>query len=133
MKLGNVKNDRFHKETLTDEEKLILDVWNWKDVKIQPQQKVEAGKEKKRTFLAVYHLNLKSVTQLADVNVKNVSAIEKGNGKIGLGTDDSPYLCESGWTGVRNRDYYLVDIESGINGTYCRKKRVPNFRPKENL
>jgi hypothetical protein len=57
------------KDTLLDEEKPRLDIWNWQDLKLQPQQKVEAEREKKRTYLAVYHIDLDRFIQLADPEV----------------------------------------------------------------
>ncbi|MBW6534302.1 MAG: prolyl oligopeptidase family serine peptidase [Mariniphaga sp.] len=102
------------KDTLLDEEKPKLDIWNWQDLKIQPQQKVEADREKKRTYLAVYHIGLNRFIQLADPQVRDVSTLEKGNGDLAFGYNELPYLRESSWTGTRNRDYYVIDVKSGI-------------------
>ncbi len=101
-------------DTLPEEDSPKLDVWNWKDNKLQPQQKVEAEKEKKRTFLGVYHVALNRYIQLADIKIKQVRTIQKGNGDVGLGMDDSPYIRASGWTGGDLKDYYLIDLKSGI-------------------
>lgn len=118
------------KYTIPEDEKPKLDVWSWKDLKLQPQQKVELEKEKKRTYLAVYHLNLNRFIQLADLNVQEVSTIQKGNGNIGLGYDESPYLRESSWTGDRRRDYYLVDFESGIKREIVRNQSYVRLSPE---
>ena len=102
------------KDTLLEEDKPKLDIWNWKDLELQPEQKINADKEKKRTYLAVYHLDIKRFIQLADLNIKQVTTIQKGNGNIGLGNDDTPYLRAFSWTGEHKRDYYLIDVKSGI-------------------
>jgi dienelactone hydrolase len=102
------------KNSLEDEEKPILDIWSWNDEKLQSQQLVELDMEKKRSYLAVYHLDLNRFVQLADPNLKSVAPILKGNGDVALGYNESPYLRESGWTGKYSRDYYLVDVNSGI-------------------
>jgi len=102
------------KDTLAAEEKPVVDIWNWKDLKLQPQQKVELEKEKKRTRLAVYHLDLDRFIQLDDLNVTNIQPLMKGNGDIAMGYDETPYLRAFSWTGVPARDYYLADIKSGI-------------------
>jgi dipeptidyl aminopeptidase/acylaminoacyl peptidase len=117
------------KDSLLDEEKPKLDVWSWHDKKLQPQQKAELEREKKRTFLAVYHTNLERFIQLADLNIKNVSPIRKGNGNVGLGYNDSPYLRETSWTGKRVRDYYLVDFESGIKREIVEGKSYVRLSP----
>ncbi len=118
------------KDTIPDDEKPELDIWNWKDVKLQPQQNVEAEKEKDRTYMAVYHIDLNRMIQLADVNIQDVSTIEKGNGKIGLGYNELPYLRESNWTGVDNKDYYLVDFESGIKREILNEQSYVRLSPK---
>ena len=102
------------KDTIPEEEKPKLDVWNWKDVTLQPQQKVELEREKKRTYLSVYHRNLKRFIQLADLNIREIRTIQKGNGELALGEDDSPYRRAGSWTGNSNSDFYLVDLKTGI-------------------
>ncbi|SHJ17561.1 Dipeptidyl aminopeptidase/acylaminoacyl peptidase [Tangfeifania diversioriginum] len=117
------------KDTVLDEEKPKLDVWSWHDDKLQPQQKTELDREKKRTFLAVYHTTLDRFIQLADLNIKNVSPIRKGNGNVGLGYNESPYLRASSWTGKRERDYYLVDFETGIKREIVEGKSYARLSP----
>jgi dipeptidyl aminopeptidase/acylaminoacyl peptidase len=117
------------KDTLLDEDKPKLDVWSWHDKKLQPEQKVELEQEKKRTYLAVYHTNLERFVQLADLNVKHVSPIRKGNGMVGMGYNDEPYMRASSWTGERNRDYYLVDFESGIKREIVENKSYARLSP----
>ncbi len=117
------------KDTLLDEDKPKLDVWSWKDLQLQPKQKLDAEKEKERTYLAVYHIEKNRVIQLADLSIKEVSTIQKGNGSIGLGNDDTPYLRASSWTGENNRNYYLIDIESGIKRLILEGKSYARLSP----
>lgn len=102
------------KDTIPDEEKVKVDVWNWKDQELQPQQKVELDKEKKRSYLAVLHIQENKFIQLADPIIREVRTIQKGNGQFALGKDDMKYSRESSWTGGDLADYYLVDVKSGI-------------------
>lgn len=117
-------------DTLLAEEKPKLDIWSWQDKKLQPQQKVEQDREKKRTYLAVYHTSLDRFVQLADLNIKNVSPIRKGNGMVGLGYNQDPYMRASSWTGERNRDYYLVDFASGIKREIVENKSYASLSPQ---
>ncbi|NQU88006.1 MAG: S9 family peptidase [Mariniphaga sp.] len=117
------------KDTLLDEEKPKLDVWHWQDLTLQPQQKINLDNEKKRTYLAVYHTDIKRYIQLADLYIKNVSTIQKGNGTVALGNDDSPYLRASSWTGERNSDYYLVDLKTGIKRQLTKNSSYTRLSP----
>ncbi len=118
------------KDTIPENEKPKLDIWNWKDLKLQSQQKLEANEERERTYLAVYHPDKKRLVQLADLKIQSVCIIQKGNSDVGLGFDDKPYLRTSGWTGVINRDYYLVDIESGIKRQILTEKPFARLSPQ---
>ena len=102
------------KDSVPDDEKPKLDIWSWNDEKIQSQQLVELPVEKKRTYLAVYHMNLKRFVQLADPQIREVTPILQGNGNVALGYNESLYIRNAGWTGQYSRDYYLVDLPSGI-------------------
>lgn len=128
--LGTIKNPEPElKDSILDEEKPKLDIWNWKDLKLQPQQLVEAKKEKERTYLAVYHVAEKRFVQLADQKIRTVSTIKKGNGDVGLGYDEFPYQRSSSWTGKRNRDYYLVDFVTGIKRNIVNDKSYVRLSP----
>jgi dipeptidyl aminopeptidase/acylaminoacyl peptidase len=116
-------------DTLLEEEIPKVDVWSWQDKKIQPEQLAELEKEKKRTYLAVYHLNKERFIQLADINVARVTPVSKGDGPYALGMDDTPYMRTSSWTGERNSDYYLIDIESGIKREIVDNKSYVQISP----
>lgn len=118
------------KDTLLDEDKPKLDIWNWKDVKLQPQQLLEADKEKKRTYLAVYNTHSKEFVQLADFSIPKVTTIQKGNGRIAFGSSDLPYKRASGWTGGGKKDYYLIDLETGIKREIVSGKPYAQLSPK---
>jgi len=118
------------KDTLLDEEKPKLDVWNWKDKKLQPQQKLEAKKEKKRTYLAVYNIDQKNFVQLGDTLIKEVRTLQHGNCNIALGMNTTPYERAFSWTGKGLRDYYLIDVESGEKREILKAKHYVWISPR---
>ncbi|MDP2339157.1 MAG: prolyl oligopeptidase family serine peptidase [Bacteroidota bacterium] len=121
------------KDTLLDEEKPMLDIWNWKDKELQPEQKINAEKEKKRTYKAVYLVDKAKFIQLGDPVVREVRTIQKGNGQIALGIDPSPYKLQSSWTGKSTADYYLVDVETGIKRMIVQDKSLVSLSPGGNF
>ncbi len=60
------KPEAAQKDTLTEDEKVSVDIWNWKDLQLQPQQLKQLDKEKKRSYIAVYFPKKDVVVQLAD-------------------------------------------------------------------
>jgi dipeptidyl aminopeptidase/acylaminoacyl peptidase len=120
------------KDTLLDDEKPMLDVWTWKDTELQPEQKINLEKEKKRTYKAVCLLDKMKCIQLGDPTIRDIRTIQKGNGHIALGIDNSPYKLESSWTGRSNADFYLVDIETGIKRLIVKNKSMVSLSPGGN-
>jgi dipeptidyl aminopeptidase/acylaminoacyl peptidase len=100
------------KDDTPEDEQVKLDVWNWKDPYLQPMQLVQLEQEKKRTYLAVYHLDASRTVQLATLELPSVSVAGKGDGEVALGTSDLPYRQRVSWDG-RYQDVYLVDPADG--------------------
>ncbi len=117
------------KDTLLDDEKPTLDVWSYKDRELQPEQKINLEKEKKRTYKAVYLVDKEKFNQLADPEIREIRTIQKGNGHVALGVDQTPYKLASSWTGKSNADYYLVDIETGIKRLILKNKSYATLSP----
>lgn len=128
----NLKPKPEPRDTLLDEEKPVLDIWSWQDKELQPEQKLNVEKERKRTYKAVYLIDKMKFIQLADPIVREVRTIQKGNGKVALGIDPSPYKLQSSWTGNSNADYYLVDVETGIKRIVARDKSLVSLSPAGN-
>lgn len=93
-----------------DEEKVVADLWHWKDDYVQPQQKVRMIADRDRSYRAVWHIADKKFVQLADTTMENVNP--SSNGLYALGTDDRSYRIrgnyDPGFT-----DYYLVNTVDG--------------------
>jgi dipeptidyl aminopeptidase/acylaminoacyl peptidase len=99
-------------EEVLDEDRVELDVWNWKDPYLQPNQLVQADDEKKRTYLAVAHDGDEGIVQLGSPDVPDVRQTEDGAGDFVLGTTDGPYRQEISWDG-RYQDAYAIDVRTG--------------------
>ena len=121
------------KDTLMEDEKPVLDIWTWKDKELQPEQKINLEKEKKRTYKAVYLVDKDKFVQLGNPEVREVRTIQKGNGNIALGIDQTPYKLESSWTGESNGDYYLIDVETGIKRLIVQNKSMVSLSPGGNF
>ncbi len=87
-----------------------VDVWHWKDPRINPQQKILWPREKDRTYRAVHHLATSRTVALAGLDLPEVDV--PSNPRIALGRSELPYLWESTWTGGAF-DLYAVGLEDG--------------------
>lgn len=108
-----VKPEKEPEDTLIADEKYHVDIWSWSDDIIQPMQKKELEREKKRTWLAVYHIKEGKMVQLGDSLVPDVRTVNKGQGDLALGSSYLKYIRAFSWEGTINNDYYLVNISDG--------------------
>ncbi len=110
------------KDTLLDEEKVKLDLWNWKDELIQTEQLKNLEKDRKKYFSAIYHIQPKIFVQIADSLMDEVRYIQKGNGPVALGISYKPYLKLSYREDIDYQDIYIVDVLTGERKLVLTKK-----------
>ena len=110
------------KDTLLDEEKAKIDLWNWQDGRLQSQQLKELESDQKQSYLAVYRIGEKRFVQLADTLITRVKTIRKGNAEMAIGFAEKPYEILSSWEEANYRDVYLVDLKTGTKKLLLSKK-----------
>ena len=107
-------------EEIPADEKVLVDLWHWKDDYVQPIQRIRAEQERNRSYRAVYDLKTKKFVQLADETMENVSPSNDGN--YAIGSDNRKYRVMSdydpGFT-----DYYLVNTADGSRKPLFTKQR----------
>lgn len=104
------------------DEKVVADLWHYKDDYIQPMQKVRAEQEKNRSYRAVYHIKEKKYVQLADETMRDV--IPTNDGRWALGQDDREYRIMVGYSDDSNSaDMYLVNTIDGSRKLLSKKQR----------
>jgi len=110
-------------DTLLPEEKHRLDVWHYRDPLIQPMQLVQAEREKRRSFAAVYHLEEGRMVQLADEEMPDLTTHQYGNGRLEMGESKLPYLIQNSFESGDYRDVYIVDVVTGERSLVLEKQR----------
>ncbi len=96
------------------EDKAVVEVWSYTDPTLYTQQKVQLNREKKRTYLAVWHIGPNTFVQLGDEKTPEVSMGDEGNAKVALSYDELPYLQRTSWEGGPSyRDLYWINTVDG--------------------
>ena len=107
-------------EEIPADEKVLVDLWHWKDDFVQPIQRVRAEQERNRSYRAVYDLKEKKFVQLADESMDSVSP--SNDGSYAIGSDNRKYRAmgdyDPGFT-----DYYLVNTDDGSRKPILTKQR----------
>ena len=102
------------------DEKVMVDLWHWKDDYIQPIQKVRAEQDKQRSFRAVYDVKGRKFMQLADEKMENLTP--STDGRIAVGSDNRAYRVTSDYDPGLT-DYYVVNAEDGTRKPVTQKQR----------
>ncbi len=107
-------------EEIPADEKVLVDLWHWKDDYVQPIQKVRAEQDRNRSYRAVYDLQAKKFVQLADDTMENIAP--SNDGSYAIGADNRKYRVtndyDPGFT-----DYYLVNTSDGSRKPILTKQR----------
>lgn len=101
------------KDTLTADEKVHVDIWNWLDKETQPMQKKKLSRDKNPAYKCVYHIKSQKIVPLESEELRSVRVPDKGNLNTGFSYVDTPYKRAQSWSGRWSGDIYKVDLFTG--------------------
>ncbi|HVF22253.1 MAG TPA: hypothetical protein VM941_04225, partial [Pyrinomonadaceae bacterium] len=107
-------------EELPVDEKVLVDLWHWKDDYVQPIQRVRAEQDRNRSYRAVYDFEAKKFVQLADETMENIT--QSNDGRYAIGSDNRKYRVTSDYDPGFS-DYYLVNTSDGSRKQLATKQR----------
>jgi len=108
-------------EEMPADEKVVVDLWHWKDDYIQPIQKIRAEQERNKSYRAVYIFEDKKFVQLADETLESVNA--SADGRYAVGSDNRKYRVMSDYDPGFS-DFYLVNTSDGSRKAITAKQRA---------
>lgn len=109
--------DSIPADSLAD--KAVFDLWHWKDRRLQPQQRVEASRDRDRAWTTVYVPRTKRILRLANDTMPQAQLSD--DGRVALVTTNVPYAVEAMW-GEGGTDVYVVDVTSGTVTPVARRQ-----------
>ena len=87
-----------------------LDLWHWKDERLQPAQKLTATADQSKNYSAVVLLDSKQFRQLSDETMTVSQPPSQSD--WALGSDDRKYRHATGY-GLPLRDYAAINVRTG--------------------
>ncbi len=110
--------------TIVDFEVAKLDIWNYKDDYLQPQQLFSLQRDLRRSYLAVIEPTKGSdMIQLADKNMPDLVIPE--NARYALGLSDTGARVQTQWEGgPTTKQAFLIDINTGERKLVSSKMRA---------
>jgi dipeptidyl aminopeptidase/acylaminoacyl peptidase len=100
--------DSIPADSLAD--KAVFNLWHYRDDRLQPEQRVEAAKDRKRSFTSVYDLRARVFRVLGSDSLPEIHLSPDFH--VALGETDVPYRIEAMW-GEGGRDLYAIDVPTG--------------------
>ncbi|MCI0433600.1 MAG: prolyl oligopeptidase family serine peptidase [Gemmatimonadetes bacterium] len=100
-------------EEVPEDERVVVDVWNWRDPLLQPMQLRQLEQERRRSWTAVAHLRENGrIVQLGSEEVPDIVLGMDRDADLAMGRSNVPYRQEISW-GESGSDIYLVDVRNG--------------------
>lgn len=106
------------------DEKVLMDLWHYKDDYVQPMQRIQANTERNRSYAGVFHIADRKYVPVATPQMAQASFSD--DGLKALGTDDRAYRNRVDYDG-RYSDVYLVDTVTGQRNPMLRALRGGGF------
>lgn len=102
-------------EDRLEEEIVEVDIWHWQDDLLQPEQLERLEEERKRTYLAVAHLEEEGerLVQLGRPEIPAVDKAAEGDASFFLGVSGRPYYRERSWDYPWYYDAWRIDVNTG--------------------
>ena len=110
--------DSIPADSLTD--KAVYDLWHWQDTKIQPQQKIEAARDRTRSQLALYQLGTNKWTRLGSDSLQQITISD--DGRQVLATNSLEYAVQQTW-GEGGSDAFLINAATGARTPIAKRLR----------
>jgi dipeptidyl aminopeptidase/acylaminoacyl peptidase len=107
-------------EEVPADEKVLVDLWHWKDDYVQPIQKVRAEQQRQRSYRAVYLTKVKKFVQLADESLETISP--SNDGRYAIGSDNRAYRIAADYDPGMT-DFYLVNTADGSRQLVSKRQR----------
>ncbi len=116
--------DSIPADSLAD--KAIYDLWHYKDTQIMPLQKVNAARERNRTWAAIYQPAAKKWAKLGNDSLRQITIAD--NGRVALALNPVQYAVEETW-GEGGSDAYVLDATTGARTLIAKKLEGAQLSP----
>ncbi|MBQ4819398.1 prolyl oligopeptidase family serine peptidase [Aquimarina sp. MMG016] len=99
--------------TLLEEEIPQVDIWNWQDKMIQPEQKSKYEQLSKEAFMSYFDIEKNSYVHLQEKSIQEIIFDEFKEQQFVIGATGLPYDIKRSWEIPWTKDYYIINTLTG--------------------
>ncbi len=99
--------------TLLKDEIPQVDVWNWQDKLIQPEQKSKFKELDQKAFVSYYNTKTKKYIHIQDDTIDDLIFDKNKEQQFVLGATGAPYDIKRSWDLPWTKDFYIIDTNTG--------------------
>lgn len=104
-----------------------VDVFHWKDDRIQTVQERQASRDKQFTYVVSFNTGNSTFNRLTDENMRDLNLSD--HDQYMIGRDEKPYMDDINW-GVSPADLYRVNLQNGERTLFAENiKRTNGYSP----
>ncbi|TPN87608.1 alpha/beta hydrolase family protein [Aquimarina algicola] len=108
--------------TMLKDEVPQVDVWNWQDKLIQPEQKSKFDKLSKKAFISYFDIEKKKYVHLQDETIEDLIFDKNKEQQYILGESSTPYDLNRSWDYPWTNDFYVIDTYTGNKKLILKNK-----------
>ena len=112
--------------TRLEDEIVSVDVWNWQDKKLMPQQLANLKNDLKKSFLTVFSTSNKRIVQLASPEIPQIVQSKDANEEVVLAVSDEKYSSQH-WFFNSPSDIYTISTKDGQATRIFENARISNL------
>lgn len=106
------KDEPEEEDSLLASEKAKVDLWHYKDKRLQPQQLKQLKRDKNKTFLTVFNFQDSSLFKIEDES-HSARIYDNGDGDFAMLRNTDKYESSYHYAFPWPADYYLYDLNNG--------------------
>lgn len=122
------------KDTLLTEDQLVnVEVWTYDEPTLYTVQELQVKNDTIKSYRTVLDLtNKNKLIQLATREFPDADLGNKGNANVALVSSALAYELESQWTGIRAKDFAIVNTKTGQTTPILNKFTAADLSPEAN-
>ena len=118
--------------TLLKDDIVNVEVWTYDEPRLYSVQELQVKNDTIKSYQTVYNFKTSNMVQIGNKTFPDTELADKGNADIALSSTGVPYELESQWTGMRLKDYAIINTNTGEWKTILNKVPDANLSPKGN-